>query len=320
MQNFDADLALIYKREIAPEAEALEEKRQKRVKALYRNIGISLGLAVILAGVIYFTDLWQTYPVVLIVAIFLLCGLAFGLITQPAKSHRRDVKDLVIPPICRYLGDVEYSRKAKGQFGLERFREAGVVAAFNRSSLEDLFQGHYRETGYRMVEAKLRSRSGKRSRTVFRGLLFDIMVPQPFSCLVLMVSDKGVFGNKIIGFVREKFDGLEKIEMGHPAFEERYEVYSDDPDEAPKLLVPGFLDTMVALADAAGQDALNAAMVEGRFLLALPHKRDLFEIGKLHRPLDHLEEDLRILMEQVALPHRLIDYLHGERPELLPST
>ena len=78
--------------------------------------------------------------------------------------------------------------------------------------------------------------------------------------------------------MRERFGGLARIDTGHPGFEERYELYSDDPDGALRLLSGGFFDAMVALADAAGRGSLNAAMSDQRFLLCLPLKRNLFEV------------------------------------------
>ena len=59
-------------------------------------------------------------------------------------------------------------------------------------------------------------------------------------------------------------------------------------------------------------------MVEQRFLLSLPLRRNLFEVGRLHRPLDRLEEDLEEIVREITIPHRVIDYLHGERPKLMP--
>ncbi len=241
-------------------------------------------------------------------------------ISRPAIRHRAELKDLVIAPLCRFLGDLDYSRKAKGGFDTGRFEAAGVVGHHTRSKLEDLFAGHHRDTGFRVVEAKLkRRRRGRRSSgstTVFKGLLFDIEVPQAFACRILLASDKGGLVNRMEGFFRDKFGGMEATAFDHPAFEARYEVYSDDAAAARALMTPALLDSLVALCEAADEEALRAAFVDGRFLLALPSRKDLFEIGKLHRSLEHLEEDVKVLLDQVTLPHRVIDYLHGDRPGL----
>jgi len=317
-----ADFEQVYAREIAPHARDMEAKRQARVAAFYRRIGLSVPLIAVIAGALYTVGFLQDQPgwsaLILIVGAIL----AGVWIHRPAAKHREELKDLVIAPICGFLGELEYSRAAKGGFDTERFEEAGVVGHYTRSKLEDLFTGRHRETGFRMVEAKLRrrrhGRRRSRSTTVFKGLLFDIEVPQSFSCRILLGSDKGGLINRMEGFFRDKFGGMEATAFEHPAFEARYEVYSDDPAAARALLAPALLDSLVALCEAAGEEALRAAFVDGRFLLAVPNRKNLFEIGKLHRPLEHLEEDVRTLLAQVTLPHRVIDYLHGDRPGFMP--
>jgi hypothetical protein len=312
----------VYGREIAPHARDLEAKRQARVAAFYRRIGLSAPLIALAAGALYTVGFLQDQPVWSTVGLGVAAVAAVFWISRPAARHREELKDLVIGPICRFLGDVEYSRAAKGGFDTGRFEAAGVVGDHNRSSLEDLFVGHHRGTGFRMVEARLRrrrhGRRRARSTTVFKGLLFDIEVPRAFSCRVLLGSDKGGLINRMEGFFRDTFGGMERTAFEHPAFEARYEVYSDDPAAARALLTPALLDSLVALCEAAGEDVLRAAFADGRFLLALPSRRNLFEIGKLHRSLEHLEDDVETLLEQVTIPHRVIDYLHGERPGLMP--
>lgn len=318
-----ADFERFYEREIAPHAATLEQARQRRVGSFYRRIGISVPLLAILGGGLYLSGVFGGQPFWVLVVVIVGALAAFVWIGRPAARHREAVKDLVIAPVCRFLGGLTYSRKANDGFDLAAFRDHGVVGSFNRSSLEDLFAGTYRDTAFRMVEAKLkrrsrRSKGGSSSRTVFKGLLFDVAVPKPFACRILLTADKGGLANRVEGFFRGKFGGREPVAFDHPAFEERYEVYSDNPEAARALMTPALLDSLVALAAAAERKALTAAFADGRFLLALPHRRNLFEIGRLHRSLDHLEEDVGRLLREITLAQRIIDYLHGDRPELLP--
>ncbi len=315
-----ADFEQVYAREIAPHARDMEAKRQARVAAFYRRIGLSVPLIALAAGALYTVGFLQGEPLWSAIGLVVAAVAAGYWISRPAARHREELKDLVIAPLCRFLGDLEYSRAAKEGFDTERFEEAGVVGHHTRTKLEDLFTGSHRATGFRMVEARLRRRRrGRRSSgssTVFKGLLFDIEVPQSFSGRILLTTDKGGLVNRMEGFFRDTFGDTAPVAFDHPAFEARYEVYSDDAAAARALLTPALLDSLVALCEAAEKEALRAAFVDGRFLLALPSRKDLFEIGKLHRSLEHLEEDVKALLAQVTLPHRVIDYLHGDRPEL----
>ena len=223
----------------------------------------------------------------------------------------------MIGPICELAGGLTYRRRARRAFDATPFRKLGVVGPYTAKHLEDLFTGHYRGTDFSMVEARLSQRFSRYRRSVFDGLLFDIAVPQDFSCKVVLVNDKGDILNRVHAFLRKRFGDMELIAFDDAAFEKHFEVFSDDVQGAHALLTPGFLDNMTALVERSGGKALTAAFADGRFLLALPYRRDLFEIGKLHRSLDHLEDDLRNLLRQVTIPHRLIDFLHGDRPKEL---
>lgn len=313
--------AAFFTEEIAPGLPALEDTRKERLRASYtRAAGLAFVIALVSGIAVAFSDqLAAALPVVAIGAF-----IGFFWVRAPGRRHREALRGLVIDPLRRYLGGLEYHRDPGGRFDLDRFERSGVVAKFNKAKLEDLLIGRYRDTDYRMVEARLKiRRSGSddhdRETSVFSGLLCEVSVPMTFSCTVLLVGDKGKLGNWVVDLVRSKLTNLTAVPLGHQDFEARYQVYSDEPEEARRLLQPGLLDSLLALSDRVGRRAVNAAFTEGRFLIAVPHSGNLFEIGRLHRSLDHAEEDLRRLAAEFTVPQRLIDYLYGDRPSLFPE-
>ena len=315
----DRSFATFFAEEIAPELPAMEEARKERLRAAYtRAAGLAIIIALVAGIAVAFTG--QLLALLPVLAIGLMLG--FFWIRAPGRQHRRALRDLVIEPLRRYLGGLEYHRKPGERFDLERFRRSGVTAQFDRAHLEDLLIGRYRDTDYRMVEARLKqrrrsaSKERERSRSVFSGLLCEVSVPVAFSCTVLLVSDKGKLGNWVVDLVRSRVTNLTAVDLNHSHFEARYQVYSDEPEEARALLTPALLDSLLALSDSIGRRAVSGAFMEGRFLIAIPYSGNLFEIGRLSRSLDHAEEDLHRLAAQFTLPQRLIDYLYGDRPPL----
>ena len=316
--------AAFFAAEIAPALPALEaQRRDRRRSAVARSFGAAFVVVVLalIAGMA-----WHAFAggAVLIVG----AVLAVVWARLPARRHREAVRELVVPALLRFLGGAEYHRKPGKRFDLARFRRSGIAGAFTRAALEDLFLGRYRETDFRLVEARLyRQRrtggsdgGGRERRSVFSGLLCEVSVPVPVEGTVVLLGDRGTRGDWIAGIVRHHLPAVAPVACDHPALNERYQVFGENLAEAQRLLQPGLCETLLALADeveAAG--GLNAAFLDGRFLLAIPQRRNLFEVGRLDRSLEFAEEDLRRLAAEFTIPQRLIDNLHGERKPLLPE-
>ena len=71
---------------------------------------------------------------------------------------------------------------------------------------------------------------------------------------------------------------------------------------------------MVDLAKSYEKKALNAAFVDGVFLLAVPIPGNLFEPGSLSRSVYDCEEDIHTFLNQITIAHRVIDRLHDGVP------
>ncbi|MBT5416212.1 MAG: DUF3137 domain-containing protein, partial [Rhodospirillaceae bacterium] len=235
-------------------------------------------------------------------------------------AHREAVREVLVGPVCCFLGGLRYARDPEDAVDTGRFAAHGLVAAHEESHTEDLFEGRHRGTSFRMVEARLRgrhsARAGRRRHNVFQGLLFEVQVPVPFGGRTLISADRGLVAEAIAGlFEAGDADRIQRVGFDDPEFESRYQTYSDDPAEARRLMGPAFRANLVALAEAHGEAPLGAAFAEGIFRLALPTKRDLFEPGSIWRSALRVEADTRRLLAEVAIPIRVIDYLHGVRPE-----
>ncbi|NIA71139.1 DUF3137 domain-containing protein [Pelagibius litoralis] len=304
--------------EVAPGLAPLEVARKERLRAAYTR---AAGTAFVTAAATGIALAWSAEPIVpvLTAAAGLIGG--FFWTTLPGRRHRAALRKLVVEPLRRFLGGLEYHRKPGGRFDLEVFRRSGVTAGFNRAKLEDLLIGRYRDTDYSLVEARLKQsrRSGtkREERGTFTGLLCQVSVPVTFTCTVLLIGDKGKLGNWVVDLVRSSLTNLSAVTMNHKAFEARYQVYSDQPEEARALLQTALLDSLLAISEAVGRKSVNCAFIDGRFLIAIPHGDNLFEIGRLHRSLEHAEEDVRRLAVEFTIPHRLIDTLHGDRPQTI---
>lgn len=319
-EPYERGFARVFETDIMPRLGELEQERQARRKSFYRRLALSI--AAVVAAVLIAYSLFPTVFVVPIIALVLGAIIAAIVVQQPVKAFGDRLRALVMPPVCRFFGDLDYEANAStGRLGLDRFRRAHIIGSYTSARIDDLFAGRHRETGFVMAEVtvKRRQRTGKNrsNRTVFRGLLFEVDVPAGFAGRTLIGRDAGGIGNLLGGWFLGFFSGLNRVTFPHERFESLYEVYADDPEEARRLIGPDFADTMVALAEAYKEAPLKAAFFEGAFLLAMPMRRNLFQAGSIFRPLDGCADDLRRVLRDITIAHRLIDYLHGERPGAL---
>lgn len=254
----------------------------------------------------------------------------FLLWKRQEKAWSGSASETIMPVICEFLGEIDYDRDAHKGFPLERMRKLGVIQSFTSSEISDRLEGEWRDTPFEIVEAKLTSEkrassgntdndnSDRSSRTLFKGLLLHIGVPDPIPTRILIARDYGV-GNKLGElFGGSSGRGMPKVDTGHAEFERHFEVYSADPDIAQDVLAPGFLDSLLEIAEREGGDpgatGIEAGFHDRSFFLALKRDEDFLAMGSLKTPMDEIEADLHRVFADIAQVRRIIDQLHGERP------
>jgi hypothetical protein len=246
-------------------------------------------------------------------------AVAFGVhvLGREQRRFRRRVRDLVMPAICRAVGDLRHCAGSAPGIPFDELESLGLLPHHHRRTIDDVFAGRHRNTGFVMVEAMLRQRSGarrSRTRTVFRGLIFAIEVPRDVPARILVARESGALGNRLKGWIKG-FSGLERVSLPHPAFEARFEVYSDDPGVAQDTVGPAFCDALVALAEAHDGQAIQGAFRLRWFYLTIPKRRDQFRLGSLFRSLDGLEVEAEQVLQDVRIVHRVIETLHRAQPQ-----
>ncbi len=314
--------AEVFDRDIAPRLDDLEAERVDRFAKRKVRLRITLAACAIAAAAgimiglniwhgLHGGDLWAT-GFFLAFPTFVAGGIGWWWTEKLQHGHQEAFRDILIGPMCKFLGGLKYDREPGDQFDHERFTSLGVIPSGSFDRCEDLFVGRHRDTGFKMIDAKVVQRNKNSSTTVFDGLLFEIDVPVDFEGRTLIGRDIGAVGNALKGFFKDKFGKQERVKFQDPAFEERFAVYASDPDEAYRLVSPTFCKTMLALADAHNDKTLGAGFVDGVFVLAVPVDGDLFEPGSVTRSIYDCEDDIHTFLEEITIAHRVIDILHSE--------
>ncbi len=307
----DPQLVRLFRREIAPHLPALDaERAQGRAHFITTAVGFGVGIPILLCV------LWQLNPGWAVLGTVAALVIGLHLLGRQQRRFRNRVRDLVMPAICQVIGDLRHSAGSAPGIPFDDLESLGLLPRHNRRRVDDVFEGRHRATGFVMAEARIhyRSRGSKsRTRTVFRGLICAIEVPRNVPARILVARESGAIGNRLKGWING-FAGLEHVSLPHPAFETRFEVYSDDPAVARDTVGPGFCDAMVTLAEAHDGQAIQGAFRLRWFYLTIPKRRDQFRLGSLFRSLDDLEEEADRVLQDVRIVHRVIDTLHGAHP------
>lgn len=286
-----------------------QSRRVMRNKALIRIVALVLIGAG--AGAGGFALGWGGPSFILpVLCIFI----AIGVFAYSSGKWSSGLSSEVIPVICDFLGDMEYDGPALSP---GEFEDLGVVPSHTSSSLDDTVIGRHNGLDYTLTEAKLtyRTRSSKgksRTRTVFKGLMMRIALAEA-APEITFARDRGGLANRIAETFSSTRQGREKIDTGHGAFEQHYEVYSTDPAAARQFITPRLAAGLLEIAEAEiGDQGYVAAATRGRgFYLAIPRTEDFLGLGSLMRPLTVAEDDFHDCISDLTLPRRVIEALGG---------
>ena len=314
--------------ELQPTLDGIETARQGYRSAAIQRFALSIGggIAIAVVGLL-----------VLASPIFLFLGLVAAIFgcsvwaTKPRREFKDEAAAAIIPAVCEAVGGLDYARDPSGFEGIGRFTEIGVIGSHNRSTYSDLLSGSHRDTEFRMVHALLRRRKstttgvgssrrrGSSTHTVFKGYLFSISVPKEIPGPILIARDHGGIGNALGGFFR-KFDGMRRVSFEDPEFERRFEVYAPAPQTAQQVIGAGLRQTFCLIDDLFSGGGLQAAFDGNVFLMAVRSDESLTDAFTFLSPLQNSRAVVTHLVEQLTLPRRVIDYLHGERPAELAGS
>ena len=107
---------------------------------------------------------------------------------------------------------------------------------------------------------------------------------------------------------------MHRIVFPHEGLERLFEIYAADAEEAARLITPALADSLVALDAAQPGTVIHAVFDSGWFRMALRLPRPLFSQPSLFTPMAGIVEQMPKIIREMRVPHRVIDYLHGDRP------
>jgi Protein of unknown function (DUF3137) len=253
--------------------------KAKAAKARMIGIGVACAVAVlvILSG--------GSVPLALQLGIF--TGLAgFGIAELIKRPLINKLKGGINGAIAKALG-LDYSVACQPGKTFAWAKQFELVPSHDQSSFQDLWWGLVGKQPFTLHEAKLTEQRGsgksRRTVTVFEGSILSIGFNRRFHSTTLLEPD-GERRKFLIGAEKERVTigeiELQRVDVVHPGFEQRFTVWSNDQVEARYLIHPEYIERLLAVEQAFSGENIRAMFHEGDLLITLK-TGDMFESGSL---------------------------------------
>lgn len=314
----ETGFAEVFDTQIAPQLAELEFEREEQLRRtrIKRAIG---GVAFLVAVVLVLRFVPEDGVLLVLGFGSLVPFVGYHAIGYRAETWwEATVKDVGMPAVLSQAGGLERVEDVT-EFPFEKVLELGLVLNPYRKRLRYLLRGSYKDVTFQMVHARLSTSDDGKNRSTnnsgtFIGFLFQIDLPNPAPGRISLMRERGAVGNKLAETLTSGFGARSwpKVTFDHPAFEDRFEVYAEEPDAAKAYFTTRMLDGLVDIVDEGGQRPSKVMVgYDGpSFYMALPRNgEDVMPMGKLNAPVTDIQEQIHDIFADIEMAHKVIDRL-----------
>ena len=243
-------------------------------------------------------------------------GAAFAILAMVGYARRqvaKTYKQLVVGRVVKALGE-GLTYKAESSFDRRKFAALELFADTATSfTSEDEISGRKANVSYSIHEVRATRRQGKRTVTIFHGLMVRLDFNKNFRGRTTVVPNGARPGTG--SFIAGLFDlgsspRKEKVNLENPDFENIYDVYSTNDQEARYLLTPKLMELVLA-ANAANSDGqLRLSFLDNSLYVAVPSHGNHLEasLSETVTP----DSAIGDLAEVIAFAEKLVNELQLE--------
>lgn len=306
---------------LLPELRKLEEERlaafARGKKALLISVAVCVGLGALVFLGLYFKQgdiFWWLFLVGLIL------GLIIGLSIRHQQLQKFKVffKDRVISAIVTNISPGLFY-DAQLEVSRSEFRESGLFSTYpDRYDGEDLIQGRYKKTDFRLSEIHAQERRQRKTKngtqtyyvTIFKGLFLIADFHKHFRGRTFVLPDNSerIFGDWLSKKLQYFSGGRgDLVYLEDPEFERHFKVYSDDQVEARYILSTSMMWDILELRRRFAT-SIRLSFLDSKVYLAIPSSRNFLE-PDIRKDLTE-PETVYGLYAEVELLLKLIDDLN----------
>ena len=282
--------------EIAPKIKKFEFKRICNL-----TITIILASMTILAALLIVYTSLSNYGYCSdeeIMSVLLSFLIAFSICHISKNMIENEIKDIIMPTICKCFGNLEWDRNSYDSSSL--FSIAKIIDDYDCAKFDDIFYGNFNGINFDIVESKFTKGSvNKRGRTVFDGVIVKFDMNKCFNGHTIIRPNSHLHTSPS--------PILKHTELEDVDFEKRFDVFTDDEVEARYLITPSFMERLNEMKVAFKADKVSCAFYNKYLFVALQTPEDLFSICSLFKRVDDPKQFFT-MFEEILSIIKLIDH------------
>jgi hypothetical protein len=281
-------------------------ERPAIMQTAYIQVGLYMGAyTLVLLGIFYLalhSGGGKHNPLGYLFGVLAICGWwVWDFAWRPVKDHQLGLRYRLFPVVFGFIDKVGYSHATTPGF-LSAIKWMKLVR-FSHSDNDDVIGGTHDGLDFVLVESKLKLRSGKNERTVFRGLIFHFLREDEFPGLLVVARR----GNRLQEWVQDLFgDNNDTIATGDSELDLSYELHTDNHAAARKLIDGSLVPALKYLKSEWQAGDPRVALRGRECFLLLPSDRDYFHVPSIGRDVDyeaHVEPMIRDMVVLLAVAH-----------------
>jgi len=261
-----------YDQEVLPVLLTLEQQRNARSRLAYIGIAICIVIGCLWAWHLSRANSRLTWVHALVITL----GASYATRALFLSSVGKRAKAVFVRGLVEGAMGWQFSDKGYAPRIFDTLKDLGFFKLHTRSEFSDNIRGKVLGSAFDLMELKLERQNGKRSTTVFRGMLLGIDATTPFTGTIIARRKK-------LGPLKSQVK-LKPVGLASPSFNAQFNVFGDDQVTARELLSPTFMTQLIELEAAFKGKNLQLAFMQGRVFIVM-ETHDQFEIKNLSKTL-----------------------------------
>ena len=303
---------------LVPQLVPLEKQRVQKLKtlklfALCNKAGIFIMLILFFAALVFAIisrnnmnnelGLLSTKCSGLVLLTSVLLVYASGFMKSKKDSIEKEFKQNFYNKLLSFLGDFSYFEGEIDSWVYDSLKqEVANLKLFSKNNIfycDDLIKGVYNGLNVCIGDIKLEYKSTTSTSstpdTVFNGVLVCCDSNKNFKSTTVIKKEEGALVNSLYAP-----DGLEKVKLEDPIFEESFEAYSNDQIEARYLLTTAFMERLLT-AQKKLKTTVTCSFENGKMYIAINIDKNWFDVDIIQNSLTDLKTYQKILMDLITV-------------------